>query len=172
MQDLPFDLHLIDIVEGLKIYWDQQMDQLLYYYNDHDRESWMYYYIWHGLFYEQDGVVFNKPLWLEVGETENGDSDVYYQDHYSYYYYPNGDDRVEISESNYRQYQEEYLGQYTLIAEDVPSHRADETIIRAGDDELRAILLALCDALYPFKPDVGAAAEQDTGISADDIITI
>ena len=143
MKDLPSGAELMDLLSGLEIYRDDQTGQLLYYYNDFLRNGWMENSTGYGFFYKQNGVVSLKALW-GTKTTVNTST---YAETTTYYYYTAGGERVNAGEAAWKQYQKEYLSQYMLLAEDVPTVKA-ETMNAANDADLKAALRGMYDELY------------------------
>lgn len=147
MQDLPDALNSMDFYYNVAIYLDNQTSQLLYYGHDFVRNGWQSNGTVYSMFYMENNTVSTKQLWAEYCEVDNN-----YKEQYTYYYYTNGTDRVEVSESELDQYQEKYLGQYTLLAEDVPT-RNEKEMNQASDTALRKNFRDMYDELYQLKLD-------------------
>lgn len=143
MQDLPEDMSYIDLSLDLEIYQDNRSGQVVYYGSDLMRSGWQYNCTVYYLISVDKGAVSTKPLWAAEHKRDM-DSD---EQRTTYYTYTNGTDRVEVSESDWNQYQERFFNQYTLIAEDVPTR--DEKEIRwISDKVVRNIFHEMYRELY------------------------
>ena len=143
MKNLPDGLDMIDLLSGTRIYQDNQTGQPLYYYKDITRSGIYFNSTENGLFYMQNGTVYSNLLWYEKRELTDPGSGVY-----DISYYTGSGDQLWFSESEWEQYKENYLAQYTLIADDVPTYTSSD-MNKASDANLKKILSDMYDKLYP-----------------------
>ena len=170
MQGLPDGLDSFDLLSGTSIYQDKQTGQLLYYSSDVQRLGWQHSNADHYLFYMRGGALSVKSLWGWKCEITTSDPD----GKYTYFYYSDSGNRVEVSESDWNRYQEKYWDQYTLLAEAVPTSEA-AAMKAANDRDLTTALRGLYDELYQNispTPDAPVPSLPETGTAHPNTVKV